>query len=503
MAVWIVLLEADVGPGAVIEDDVVRRLLAGMGEHSLGLHCQDRCAVQLEIAAANQADALRTALSRWHEVVSRSELRGWDLVRTEVLTREELAREIRAQDEAADPAPDTEDDGPGPAEAYGDDLLARLFSDPLTGLPTREVFWSRLERALATARDGEVNAVACLKVDGVRGSDGRLRGTAAEQVVVAVAQRLVGSVRAHDFVAHLGTDSFGILIENSSERAASAIVERLVDGARAAVSVPRHEVVPTVRAGVVLAERGDTPDAVLGYADMALSPAQSSDRGGVELFRSGERWLASERLDSRVTQTHDRLGYLLLMQEVTVATNEAVTLEEAAEVVLHQVCARTGWLVGRLCLAAHDAPEQLLPPSVWHLPTLDRYQGLPAATQKAAVPSALSVAREVLVSGRPGYLADLDRAPERPAADALLGAGLRGAFAAPVLVGREVVAVLEFFTDEPIEPEASLVEVIAAVGIQLGRVVERTRAREVLQDWAASTKGSTPGERARPDRNVG
>lgn len=499
MSVWIVLLEADAGPGGVVDDEVVKRLLAGLGEQALGLHCRDRCAVQLEVTAADQVAALQTALSRWHDVVSQSALWGWNLVRTEVLTREELARELDAQEGPSVAVAEAGGDPRSPDDAYGDELLLRLFSDPLTGLPTREVFWSRLERAIATARDGEVNAVACVKVEGVQGDDSRLSGTAAEQVMVAVAQRLVDSVRAHDFVAHLGADSFGILLENSSEQAASAIVGRLLEGARDAASAPRQQIVPAVSAGVVLAQSGDTPDEVIGYAEMALSAAGSSGRGGIELIRSGGRWLTGERLDSPATRTHDRLGYLLLMQAVTVATNEAATLEEAAEVVLQQVCAHTGWLVGRLCGVGSGTPKKLLPPSVWHVPALDRYQALPASTQKAGTHPGLSLAQDVAVSGQAGYRADLGLAGDRPAADALVEAGLRGAFAAPVLVGREVVAVLEFFSDQPIEPEASLVEVVTAVGIQLGRVVERTRARELLHDRAASTKGPARGRRAGPN----
>jgi PAS domain S-box-containing protein len=45
----------------------------------------------------------------------------------------------------------------------------------------------------------------------------------------------------------------------------------------------------------------------------------------------------------------------------------------------------------------------------------------------------------------------------------------------------EVVAVLEFFSPDPMEPDESLLEVMAHVGTQLGRVVERQRAAKALQ----------------------
>ncbi|MGH9202425.1 MAG: PAS domain S-box protein, partial [Vicinamibacterales bacterium] len=48
------------------------------------------------------------------------------------------------------------------------------------------------------------------------------------------------------------------------------------------------------------------------------------------------------------------------------------------------------------------------------------------------------------------------------------------------LVRDEVVAVLEFFCDEFQEPDESLLELMAGIGTQLGRVVERKRARDEI-----------------------
>ncbi|HEX6012281.1 MAG TPA: response regulator, partial [Geminicoccaceae bacterium] len=54
-------------------------------------------------------------------------------------------------------------------------------------------------------------------------------------------------------------------------------------------------------------------------------------------------------------------------------------------------------------------------------------------------------------------------------------------FGFPVLVGREVVAVLEFFAGEALAPDGPLLKLMANVGTQLGRVVERKRAETSLR----------------------
>src|SRR5205807_4435337 len=60
--------------------------------------------------------------------------------------------------------------------------------------------------------------------------------------------------------------------------------------------------------------------------------------------------------------------------------------------------------------------------------------------------------------------------------------GLRGGYAFPVKVGNELVAVLEFFSKETAGTNEPLVEVMAHIGTQLGRVVERSRAEAALRE---------------------
>ena len=62
--------------------------------------------------------------------------------------------------------------------------------------------------------------------------------------------------------------------------------------------------------------------------------------------------------------------------------------------------------------------------------------------------------------------------------------GVKAGFAFPVLVGTEVVAVLEFFSSNSVQPNEPLLEVMANVGTQLGRVIERKRAVETLRKIA-------------------
>lgn len=69
-------------------------------------------------------------------------------------------------------------------------------------------------------------------------------------------------------------------------------------------------------------------------------------------------------------------------------------------------------------------------------------------------------------------------------------ARLQSAFAFPVVVRSEVVAVFAFFSRTPMEPTASFLDVLVAIGTQLGRVVERQRAAGALRRSAEHLRAS-------------
>jgi diguanylate cyclase (GGDEF)-like protein len=86
----------------------------------------------------------------------------------------------------------------------------------------------------------------------------------------------------------------------------------------------------------------------------------------------------------------------------------------------------------------------------------------------------------VLASGAPAWIPDIAADAEFPRATAALHDGLRSAVAFPILLGAEVIAVLEFFAAHTLEPDETLLRLLAKIGAQLGRVAERERARDRL-----------------------
>ncbi len=171
-------------------------------------------------------------------------------------------------------------------------------------------------------------------------------------------------------------------------------------------------------------------------------------------------------------------AFLQLLKAIAVAANEATTVEDALQRALDEVCAYTGWAVGHVYLP--DETGTLLPTSLWYLRNgeLSRFR---EATEQTPLPLGIGLPGRVAQSGRPAWVADVTTDDNFPRAEAARKVGIKAAAAFPVLVDEEVVAVLEFFTRERLDPDEPFLELATHLGTQLSRVVERRRAEDALR----------------------
>lgn len=212
------------------------------------------------------------------------------------------------------------------------DFLAH--HDPLTGLPNRLLFQSRLEQALREAgRGGEMLGVLLLDLDrfkDVNDSYGHLVG---DQLLQHVAQCLSGRLRVADTLARLGGDEFALLMRKLQHAEDAA---RVAEDLMAALAQPwRSEGGLEVTAGVsvgicVYPQHGQDAQALLQGADAALYRAKGDGRNAYRYFADEMTTAARERLrlESRlrraVAQGQLRLHY---QPQVELATGRIVGAE--------------------------------------------------------------------------------------------------------------------------------------------------------------------------------
>ncbi|HUF12564.1 MAG TPA: ATP-binding protein [Longimicrobiales bacterium] len=161
---------------------------------------------------------------------------------------------------------------------------------------------------------------------------------------------------------------------------------------------------------------------------------------------------------------------LRLLGEVVAATQSASTRDALAAVLSH-VCAAMRWPVGHAYVATADGTLESA--GIWHLPDAEQFAELRRVSESTRFRAGDGLPGRVLAERRPVWIANLERDTNFPRAGLARELGVRSALAFPVLVRDQVAAVLEFFAEEPTEPDEHLIALMASVGSHLGYVFER------------------------------
>jgi len=179
-----------------------------------------------------------------------------------------------------------------------------------------------------------------------------------------------------------------------------------------------------------------------------------------------------------------------LLQSVTVAANQSSTIEQAAQLCLGYICAHTRWPVGHAYLRADNLAYGAISTGLWHVEEERRYEAFRAASDRWRFVEGMGLPGRVLVSRKPEWIVDLQDPGRFLRADVASRAGLRSAFAFPILVEDAVIGVLEFFSLYAAQPDEQLLAIMEHIGSQLGQVIIRQRAEEDLQRAKASAESA-------------
>jgi diguanylate cyclase (GGDEF)-like protein len=166
-----------------------------------------------------------------------------------------------------------------------DHLTDEAHTDPLTGLPNRRAWDSRLALAL---EQSQPLAIVMLDLDHFKRFNDTYGHPAGDVLLQGTGAAWRSVIRDCDFLARLGGEEFGVLIFSSDWEATVRTVDRI------RAQVPGEE---TCSAGIAFREPRETAEALIERADQALYEAKTGGRNRA-CVSGGQRAAAETNLAS-------------------------------------------------------------------------------------------------------------------------------------------------------------------------------------------------------------
>jgi diguanylate cyclase (GGDEF)-like protein/PAS domain S-box-containing protein len=187
------------------------------------------------------------------------------------------------------------------ARAMEAELTHLAYHDPLTGLVNRTLFQERLAAAVDRAAEaGQVAGVLFIDLDDFKVVNDTLGHNSGDELLRAVAERLVGVLRFDDTAARLGGDEFAALIEDApTAEAIEEVAGRIVSALAEPFTVDNQIVSGVASVGIATTADAAGGDDLLRQADLALYVAKDAGKGQWRRYLPALHTVILERLELR------------------------------------------------------------------------------------------------------------------------------------------------------------------------------------------------------------
>jgi diguanylate cyclase (GGDEF)-like protein len=167
-------------------------------------------------------------------------------------------------------------------------LTQRASHDSLTGLANRATLTERLMGSFGrgSERRAQKESLLFIDIDDFKNVNDSLGHEGGDELLVQLAGRLEGCMRAGDLVARLGGDEFAVIVlEDGSGVVAVDVAQRILTALTAPFAIGGNRLHVAVSIGVAL-RRPDTSDAaeLLRQADFAMYMAKGAGKNQYKLF---------------------------------------------------------------------------------------------------------------------------------------------------------------------------------------------------------------------------
>jgi diguanylate cyclase (GGDEF)-like protein len=178
-------------------------------------------------------------------------------------------------------------------------IQSLAFYDALTGLPNRTLFTDRLQHAVIDAhRRKRLVGVMFLDLDRFKDINDSLGHETGDQLLKAVAERLITAVRKGDTVARLGGDEFTVILADLTHlNDAEHVAQKVLEVFEQPFHIAHREFYMTTSIGISLYPfDDDNISNLLRNADIAMYRAKEAGRNTHRFYTAEMTDKAAERL---------------------------------------------------------------------------------------------------------------------------------------------------------------------------------------------------------------
>jgi len=172
---------------------------------------------------------------------------------------------------------------------------------------------------------------------------------------------------------------------------------------------------------------------------------------------------------------------LTVLYETAHALASAATLAEALPRTLGAVCEALGWEYGALW-KVDRAANVLRCVATWSMPSLSFHMFVEASRGMSFAPG-VGLPGRVWATGEPAWIADVLQDANFPRAKMAARDGLHAAFGFPIVTDGKISSVMEFFSRQFRPPDSELLELLGAIGGQIGLFMGQRQAQEQLSQF--------------------
>jgi diguanylate cyclase (GGDEF)-like protein/PAS domain S-box-containing protein len=205
--------------------------------------------------------------------------------------------------------------------------------DELTALPNRSLFRQALNQALQRAeRSGKMLSILFFDLDRFKNINDSLGHDAGDEVLRAVAERLVACVRKIDVVARFGGDEFAVLTEGlTAEDQASTVARKILETLSKPMILAGRQYRPAASIGIsTYPTDGRDAQSLLKNADIAMYRAKEEGRGTFQFYSELLNTHSVQRLEfeSNLSNALTNHEFVLYYQpKIDLATGRITGLE--------------------------------------------------------------------------------------------------------------------------------------------------------------------------------